>query len=278
MNKFRGLSTRSVLNTNISLCKKRKGIYKNETNERSLKDITETKFYKNVLNSNIDTNDKVLEPTDGENDDTTTKIVSTVGIVENKFTSVELTELNVINNIDFPKTNIEYSQENDEPQTGESFDEIPYLEDDQIEESSDNDNNVYENSVVRDDDDDENEFKQENYDIFIEKYNNLINNIDFDDTFMKKYQDIFNDKLRDIKNQYKIHNYSVEQMLNIIKTTLIEFTDYEIQKIIKSMENIERKKDYKNLSKTQILLKSSTYKKYNEKLLSLQKNKQVIIL
>lgn len=278
MNKSRGLTSRSILNTSRGLITDNRGIKKDY--DRALKDIKEINFYNSYL-YDYDDNSKLIPSTNVKNEP---NILEEIGLIETKVSDVDLFELNLVSNIPIEESPIEESpiEEYNMPSLSPNIQSVSFETGDEPQSGDSIDENDTESSIVRADEDDEetemNQIKEENYNKFIEDYQEIIEGADFSDDFYEKNKDIFNDKLKDIKNSNQIKNYSIGEMIDLMKETLINIVTYEIKKIKESMVKIEKRKDYKdkNYTKKDFILKSNTYRDYDEKLTRLDVNKQNI--
>ena len=262
MNKTRGLyNNRNFLNSRGNSLYEKRGL--KTSYERALKDIQETNFYKNMLQEIIqqENNEKVVSVSnDKEN-------IAVLAPVESAVSGTELFELNFLNNINIPVT-----QRSSDLQKSEEYEtttvEVPINKETNITSNTEEVENENEESVIesalREEQDEEEEqlqqIKEENYRNFVINYEVMLDM--YKSEFINKINDKLNNKLENIRNDNDINNYSVDDMLNMMKQTIIVYLEHDRKDIKKKMQTIENKDENKNKSKDKI--SSKTYKKHND--------------
>lgn len=262
MNKTRGLyNNRNFLNSRGNSLYEKRGL--KTSHERALKDIQETNFYKNMLQEIIqqENNEKVVSVSnDKEN-------IAVLAPVESAVSGTELFELNFLNNINIPVT-----QRSSDLQKSEEYEtttvEVPINKETNITSNTEEVENENEESVIesalREEQDEEEEqlqqIKEENYRNFVIYYEVMLDM--YKSEFINKIKDKLNNKLENIRNDNDINNYSVDDMLNMMKQTIIVYLEHDRKDIKKKMQTIENKDENKNKSKDKI--SSKTYKKHND--------------
>lgn len=262
MNKTRGLyNNRNFLNSRGNSLYEKRGL--KTSYERALKDIQETNFYKNMLQEIIqqENNEKVVSVSnDKEN-------IAVLAPVESAVSGTELFELNFLNNINIPVT-----QRSSDLQKSEEYEtttvEVPINKETNITSNTEEVENENEESVIesalREEQDEEEEqlqqIKEENYRNFVIYYEVMLDM--YKSEFINKIKDKLNNKLENIRNDNDINNYSVDDMLNMMKQTIIVYLEHDRKDIKKKMQTIENKDENKNKSKDKI--SSKTYKKHND--------------
>lgn len=281
MNKTRGLfRNRNVLNTNQnSVLTTKRGL--NMNLERSLKDLHKTKIHNNIKHELINehstgkikeskwTDQRDNNDTDASQDQRSKPKVAVLSNIETAISSTEVPELNLVNNAPTPV--VELKIPNDDDDIDYPDDNDSHLPD------SEKEHSIVESYQRNEYDIDEDELeldkkKEENYKKFINEYNIMIKYLNSE--IYKEYELKLEDKLKNIKNDNELHNYTVDDMMYIIKKTLIEYLEHDKKALSKKIQSIENRDENKNKKKEQI--KSLTYKKHIDKLKTIENDINIV--
>jgi len=238
----RGLSNRSILNTT------RDPLKFNEKNiqgvNRALKDIVKSKIHKSLKYELMNGHENSKLESDNKE---TNKLLVDIGLTENKIVSADLFEVDLINNIDIPRQQVASDETEEVPVSSDTV-EIESEE----EESTDAD---------EEDDDVMQDVKDKNYNTFLEKYNNMIDNIDINKDFIDEYKDKLNAKIQEIKNLNIIKNYTSEQMFIKMSNILLAFLQDKEDYTQKLVDKNKKKENYEN---------NKTYNKHKDNLIAIK--------